>query len=116
MSILQRIRDWWKRRNYTSPIPCSEVFHSLHTQRNVLDLQDCSSNAGKYLEALVQAGYDAKIVVVRTPRDEMHPVVRCAGKYYDPTYGLITSRLQKIGRYLFSVRFEDLSSWGGEFA
>jgi hypothetical protein len=114
MSIIQRIRDWWKRR--TSPIPCSEVFHSLRTQRNVLDLNDCSNKAGRYLEALIQEGYDAKIVVVKTPRNEMHAVVRCEGKYYDPTYGLVTTRLQRIGRYRFSVRFEDLSAWGGEFA
>lgn len=97
-------------------IPLKNVFRSIQRER-YSNSNDCSNKAGRYAKALRENGYKADVVVVKMHRrGELHAIVKLDnGMYYDPTFGTSGDKVERFGKYRFTIAYADLGKWGNEF-
>jgi len=99
---------WFKLEGiFGGKVPCAEAFNKELNDIYVLDINDCSNKVARYYDALVEAGYTARVAVVtpniREPHMQ-HVVVEVNGKFYDPTNGDINiTNINHFGRFEYWI-------------
>ena len=83
-------------------IPLFGIFNAIHNAQYVVDVNDCSDKAEKYMHALKAAGYSSETIVIRLKTGELHAVVFVDNIYVDPTYGSYSSLIP--GKHQYSIK------------
>jgi hypothetical protein len=80
--------------------PLPRDFEALAIEPYILHQNDCSNKAGRYARALLNAGYEAHVVLVQPthpPGVGLHAVVLVGDLYCDPSTGRVSRSVSDFG-------------------